>query len=51
VRVVIGFVVSPLISEAQQVMAVADLRHHSERFIKLDQAFMANCWRPAKTRR
>jgi uncharacterized LabA/DUF88 family protein len=48
VRVVVGFVISPLLSEAHQIMAVADLRHNSERFIKLDQAFMADCWRPAK---
>jgi uncharacterized LabA/DUF88 family protein len=45
-RLVVGFVVNPHRSEHDQLMAVADLRHNCERYIKIDAAFMSDCWRP-----
>lgn len=47
-HVTVGSVVSPSRGTQKQLMAVADLRHNCSNYMRLDDAFFADCWRPPK---
>lgn len=45
VPVTVGFVIGQNQSIHAQLAGVADLRHNSSAYLKLDALFMADCWR------
>lgn len=44
-KVFLGSVIDPAVGEYGQLMAIADLRHNCDGYLKIDQAFMDGCWR------